>query len=203
MHKKEKLYGKKAMILACALTMAASATVGGTVAWLVTKTDEVKNTFTYGDIDITLEETPNTDVGDQNPDDNDPNTNTYEMVPGTEIFKDPTVTVLGDSEACWLFVEVTPSANFGDFMTYEMAGGWTPLDGVDNVYYLETAYDAADQEFAVLKDNSVSVAEDITKDELNALDESGAYPTLNVTAYAVQRASIDTVAEAWTLAQAE
>ncbi len=203
MHKKEKLYGRKALILACALTMAASATVGGTVAWLMMKTDEVKNTFTYGDIDITLEETPNTDEGDQNPDDGDPNTNTYEMVPGTEIFKDPTVTVLGDSEACWLFVEVTPSANFGDYMTYEMADGWKPLTGVENVFYRETAYSDADQAFAVIKDNAVSVAEDLTKTDLNGLDESGAYPTLNVTAYAVQRASIDTVAEAWTLAQAE
>ncbi len=203
MHKKEKLYGRKALILACALTMAASATIGGTVAWLVTKTDEVKNTFTYGDIDITLEETPNTDEGDQNPDDGDPNTNTYEMVPGTEIFKDPTVTVLGDSEACWLFVEVTPSANFGDFMTYEMADGWTELTGVANVFYRETTYKAADQEFAVLKNNAVSVAEELTKTDLNALDESGAYPTLNVTAYAVQRASIDTVADAWAKAKAE
>ena len=77
MHKEEKRYGKKALILVSALTMAMTATVGGTVAWLVAKTDKVTNTFTYGDINIELEETdtsktPN-DEADQGDTDNDPN----------------------------------------------------------------------------------------------------------------------------------
>lgn len=212
MHKKkEKLYGKKVLILACALTMAASATVGGTVAWLIAKTDEVTNTFTYGDIDITLEETDTEkefDEGDNiGPDgnpidkDNDPNTNTYEMVPGTNIKKDPTITVEADSEACWLFVKLDKANGFDTFMSYEMAEGWTELK--DGVWYLTTNYSDKDQEFEVLKDNTVTVKSDITKSQLNALDESEAYPELKVTAYAVQRASIDTAAQAWSLAQDE
>lgn len=212
--KETKLYGKKALILACALTMTATAGVGGTLAWLLTKTDEVVNTFTYGDIDITLEETDtskdddNTDnIGpDGNPveDDNDPNTNTYEMVPGTSIKKDPTITVEADSEACWLFVELEESENFKDYMTYAPAKGWTKLDGAEGiVYYRETVYSAEDQKFAVLAGNKVNVAATIKKTDLNALEEAGNYPTLTVTAYAVQRASIETAADAWALAQDE
>ncbi len=215
MHSKKqtKLYGRKALVLACALTMAATAGVGGTVAWLITKTDQVVNTFTYGDIDITLEETDtntNPDTGDQGDGDNDPNTNTYEMVPGTDIKKDPKITVEGDSEACWLFVELTESENFEGFLSYEISeepdeygNKWTALEGVENVYYRETVYSADDQAFAVLAGNKVTVSADVTKEQLNALDEGETYPTLSVAAYAVQRASIDDVQTAWTLAKGE
>ncbi len=199
MHKEEKRYGKKALILVSALTMAMTATVGGTVAWLVAESDAVVNTFTYGDIDITLEETDtNTNPGDesdQGDGDNDPNTNTYEMVPGTKITKDPTITVEGDSEACWLFVELAESDNFEDFMTYEMAAGWEKLE--DGVWYRQTAYSAEDQPFGVLKNNEVSVKDEITKDDLNALDADASYPTLTVTAYAVQLEGFATAADAW------
>lgn len=204
MHKEEKRYGKKALILVSALTMAMTATVGGTVAWLVDSTQKVTNTFTYGDINITLEETDtNSDeYGDesvQGDDDDNPNTNTYEMVPGTKIKKDPTVTVLGDSEACWLFVELEESANFADFMSYEMADGWTKLE--DGVWYCTTTYKATDQEFGVLKNNEVTVKDTITKDDLNALDADESYPTLTVTAYAVQYEGFATAAAAWAQAK--
>ena len=210
--KETKLYGKKALVLACALTMAATAGVGGTLAWLLAKTDEVVNTFTYGDIDITLEETDtmkdddNTDLigPDGNPvvDDENPNTNTYEMVPGTDIKKDPTITIAADSEACWLFVKLEKENAFDDFMTYEMVGKWTALDNVEGVYYREAAYSDKDQRFGVIKDNKVTVKNDIKKSDLNKLT-ADTYPKLTVTAYAVQRASIDTPAEAWELAQDE
>ncbi|MBR2912573.1 MAG: hypothetical protein IKC40_01460 [Oscillospiraceae bacterium] len=202
MHKEEKRYGKKALILVSALTMAMTATVGGTVAWLVAKTDKVTNTFTYGDINIELEETdtsktPN-DEADQGDTDNDPNTNTYEMVPGTKIKKDPTITVEGDSEACWLFVELEESANFADFMTYEMTAGWTELE--DGVWYRTTTYKETDQEFGVLKNNEVTVKDTITKADLNALTDT-TYPTLTVTAYAVQYEGFATAADAWAQAK--
>ncbi len=206
--KETKLYGKKALVLACALTMAATAGVGGTLAWLIAKTDEVVNTFTYGDIDITLEETPNTDEGDSigpdgNPiEDNGPKKNTYEMVPGTDIKKDPTITVEADSEACWLFVKLDKANAFDNFMGYEIDASWTALDGEEGVFYQQTAYSADDQKFTVIKDNKVTVKSDIKKSELNELTVD-TYPKLTVTAYAVQLASIETAAKAWELAQDE
>ena len=172
---------KKSFIMALALVLVFAVAVGGVVAWLTDKTDPVTNTFTVGDINITLDESKNLDL---------------KMVPGNTITKDPTVTVKANSEACWLFVKVEKSANFDDFMTYEMAAGWTALTGVDGVYYREVVATTIDTDFAVLKDNHVTVKDKVTKAQLNALTTES-YPTLTFTAYAVQKDNIDDAATAW------
>lgn len=163
-----------------------SFTIGGTLAWLTDTTEPVTNTFTYGDINITLAET----------------TEVYKMVPGNSISKDPSVTVESGSEACWLFVKVEESANFKDFMTYAIASGWTQLADVNGVYYREVDAVTEDTEFDVLANNQVQVSDTVTKEALNALTEA-TYPTLTFTAYAVQKDNIETVAEAWTIAAAQ
>lgn len=196
-----KRFGVKALLVTGALTLAMSGAVGGTIAWLISRTDPVTNTFTYGDINITLTET---DSGDN---DGDPNTNTYDMVPGNTITKDPLVTVEADSEDCWLFVKLDKSDNFDTFMTYSVADGWIALEGNDGVYYREVDASEDEQAFEVIADNAVTVGDNITKEMLNELDADGAdnYPTLTVTAYAVQRdadiEAIDSVEEAWALTQ--
>ena len=161
---------KKSLALVLALAMIVVCVVGGTLAWLIATTPEVKNTFTYGDIDITLAETTGT---------------SYKMIPGYTIAKDPKVTVLAGSEKCYLFVKVDKSANFDNFMTCTIATGWTALDGVDGVYYRIVDASETDQEFAVLKDNQVTVRGDVTKTMLNGLTEA-TQPTLTFTAYACQ-----------------
>lgn len=164
---------KKSLALVLALAMIVVCVVGGTLAWLTATTPEVKNTFTTSDVDITLTETTGT---------------SYKMIPGYTIAKDPKVTVEAGSEKCYLFVKVAESDNFDSFMTYDMATGWTQGDGTDipsNVYYREVETSTADQEFAVLKDNQVTVSGDVTKTMLNDLTEN-TYPTLTFTAYACQ-----------------
>lgn len=199
-NKQPKRFGTKALVLTSAVTLALSGAVGGTIAWLISK-DTVTNTFTYGDIDITLDET------DVVTDDEGNKTNEYEMVPGNAITKDPTVTVEAGSEDCWLFVQLEESANFDDFMTYEIADGWTALEGYENVYYMTVDSPEADTVYTVIKDNTVNVKGDVTKEMLNALDsgETALYPTLTVTAYGVQRdadiEALDTAEEAWALTQ--
>ena len=188
---------RRIMLVAITVLLVTGIIVGGTMAWLVTKTDPVVNTFTYGDINLELEET------DTNDGDNNQNTNEYEMLPGTEIDKDPVVTVVADSVDSWLFVKLDKSANFDTFMEYTMAEGWTALPGVDGVFYRETTKADADQEFTVIKDNKVTVKSSVTKEMLNALDEdpsSITYPTLTVTAYAVQKTGFDTAEAAWAVA---
>jgi hypothetical protein len=176
--------------------MLATGIIGGTLAWLVDQTDSVVNTFTYGDINIDLEETPTPD------DDDNPDTNEYEMIPGEDVVKDPKVTVKEDSKANWLFVKLDKSENFDDFMEYEMAAGWIPLkdaqgEVIEGVYYREVP-EVVDEDivYEVIKDNKVRVKETVTKEMLNALDPEGAdatYPTLTVTAYAVQRSGFEPV----------
>jgi len=184
---------KKSVAMILALILAFGGVVGGTVAWLIASPDPLVNTFTYGDIDITLTET-DTALDE----DNDPNTNDYKMLPGEEIIKDPKVTVMAESESNWLFVKLEKSENFDSFMEYEMAVDtegnaiWTELTGVEGVYFRAVQAEEVESEnivFHVLKDDIVKVKESVTKEMLNALDPEGqpaTYPTLTVSAYAVQ-----------------
>ena len=196
----------KAVALTLSLVVLMCSMVGGTLAWLIAKTDSVVNTFTYGDINITLEETDTNRDSDDNS-----KTNSYEMIPGNTIEKDPKVTVGANSEDAWLFVKLDKSANFDTFMSYEMADGWTELDSVNypGVYYREVSKATADDTFQIIKDDKVTVKGEVTKEQLNALNADGAsnYPTLTVTAYAVQRdgdiSEIDTALKAWALALAQ
>lgn len=170
---------KKTLALVLALSLLVAGVVGGTLAWLTDQTAEVKNTFTVGDINIDLTET----------------TADYEMVPGNTIAKDPTVTVKANSEACWLFVQVTESENLDTFITYAIAEGWTALPGVDGVYYREVSASNADQTFPVLAGNTVTVKSDVTKTMLETAKTDA--PTLTFKAYAIQRDHFATAAAAW------
>lgn len=214
--RKRKKFGiGKVLTIVLVVTLCVCCVVGGTVAWLTAETEPVINTFTYGDINITLEETDMKPIGESGaPVTGDEPVDHYEkefkMLPGGKIAKDPTITVVAGSEACWLFVELVKSANFDDYLTYAMADGWIQLDSVNapGVWYREVSESEVEQEFTVIKDNIVTVKESVTKEMLNALDigvDSPTYPTLTVTAYAVQYDqeidAIDTAAEAWALAK--
>ncbi|MBR4078123.1 MAG: hypothetical protein IKK17_05920 [Oscillospiraceae bacterium] len=186
---------KKVLAMLLAVLMIVTATVAGTVAWLQVETADVVNTFTDSDINITLEET----------------TNNYQMVPGSDIAKNPKVTVEAGSEDCWLFVEITKSANYDQYLEeYVIAEGWTKLK--DGVYYREAK---AGDEFAVLNGNKVTVKTSVTKAMMDAIDgvvaddaEAGAAaaevalrPTLTFKAYAVQKANVADVDDAWAIAK--
>lgn len=175
--------GMKTFVAMLALVLVIGCAVGGTVAWLVSSTDAVVNTFTYGDINITLGETTGND---------------YKIIPGVNIDKNPKVTVKEDSEACWLFVKVEEDGTFvTNKVTYSIADGWTKGDGTKipaNVYYREVDAVEADTDFAVLKDNKICVSEDLSKSDIQSITTK---PTLTFTAYAVQRDRIDDAATAW------
>lgn len=190
----DKHLGKKTMALAAVLAVILCATIGGTIAYLMDQTDPVVNTFTYGNVNIKLEESdPNIDG------DNDPATmpHTYYGLPGQTIAKDPKVTVTEKSVACWLFVKLEKSDNFDDFMTYEMAEGWTKLDGYDNVYYREVSESDEDQKFQVIKGDEIYVKTSVTKEMIDGLTGENA-PTLTIKASAVQKYGFDTAVNAYT-----
>lgn len=175
---------KKSLALLLAIALVVVGAVAGTVAWLTDRTEAVKNTFTTSDINIELKETKNH----------------FQMIPGCTIGKDPKVTVKTGSEACYLFVKLEKSENFNQYMTYDMAKGWTELQGNAGVYYRKVAAATADTAFEVLKDNQVTVKGTVTKEQMNALT-ADTYPTLTVTAYASQQFKNNTqeftAAEAW------
>lgn len=183
---------KKATIAVVALALVLCFAIGGTLAWLVDESDEVVNTFTYGDINIDLSESTG---------------NEYKMIPGNDIAKDPKVTVEANSEACWLFVKVEKSANYDSYLAdYAIVTGWTALDGVADVYYREVdaATAKAGTSYQVLAgkdgypDGYVTVKNTVTKSDMKAIkDDTVTKPTLTFTAYAVQKDNFATAKLAW------
>ena len=173
----------RVLVMAVALTLIIGGIIGGSVAWLTDTSDTVTNTFTVGDIQIELKETTG---------------NNYTMVPGNDISKDPKVTVKKGSEACWLFVKIEGKNNIENFVTYEIADGWTALTGVTGVFYRKV--DAAKTEdstpFSILKSDKVTAKTTVTKEMFKDLTED-TYPKLLFTAYAIQSDNISDATTAW------
>lgn len=169
---------KKKIAALVAVAMIFGCVIGGTIAWLTANSDTVTNTFTTSGIAIELKETEGTLNGQDRE---------FKMVPGYTIAKDPTVTVKGGSEDCYLFVKVEKANDLDEYITYTVDIGdnkWKALDGVDGVYYREVAADSADQTFGVLKDDEVTVKGSVTKDDMVTAAQN--QPTLTFTAYASQ-----------------
>ena len=200
---------KKGLALILALVLVTVSLVSGTMAWLTAQTDPLTNTFMDSDINITLTES----------------TSDYKMIPGHTITKDPMVTVDANSEPCYLFVQVTedlgawadndPDMSFGDYLSYSVAGAWTALDGVADVYYMvvEDPAEAPEKGYPVLTGNAVLVSgENVTKEMMDEVDgDDEEKPTLTFKAYAVQlytgainegKKVAFTPAEAWSKASA-
>ena len=186
-YEKRRSVSGRLFVLMLALVLVLGCAVGGTVAWLVAKTDPVVNTFTYGDINITLTETTGED---------------YKIIPGVDIGKDPKVTVKAGSEACWLFVKVEEEGTFvANKVTYSVDDGWTQGNDTDipaNVYYREVGAVTADTDFYVLNGNKVTVSNSLTKEDIANITQ----PTLTFTAYAVQKDGMADAAAAWGAANA-
>ena len=187
---------KKILAFALCLVLVAGLSIAGTIAWLQDKTEEIKNTFTVGNIDIELTETFNKDTN------NDGTADAWEkkMVPGITLEKNPTVTVTANSEDSYVFVKVTESDNLDTFIAYTIADGWIKLE--EGVYYREYTLNTADQEYAVLANNKVTVKDTVTQTNMNTLTDADKYPTLTFKAYAIQKTngadgSIFTPAAAW------
>lgn len=167
-----------------ALVLVMGVAVGGTIAWLTAETAPVVNTFTVGDINITLTETWNTDTdGDEVND-----AWSAQLIPGFTYKKDPVVTVKANSVDCYLFVKFEESEGLSDYLTYTSnleGNGWTQgreFDIPSNVWYRIVNTSDADQSWEMLANNQVSVSDTLTKDDM---PESGDL-SLTYTAYACQ-----------------
>lgn len=185
-------------------------TIGGTLAWLMDKTDPVQNTFTSGDVDITLTETPNTNIQD---DDETNDSWSAQMIPGNTYAKDPKVTVKGatDAVACWLFVKVEEKGNAQTYLdysfTFDNVDGWQQLntstkDGTTTtVWYREVTASETDQSWYLLDgkqgyENGFVEVNATTVTKANV--DTAAQAELVFTAYAAQKDNL-TAEAAWNL----
>ena len=190
----------KALLLTLCAVLLVAASVMGTMAYL-TSTDEVQNTFTVGQVQITLDEK---DTDNSTPDADRDKANAYHLLPGNEYEKDPTVHVNAVSEDSWIFVKVengiaafeaatsTEENGYKSISDQITANGWTALDSVANVYYKPYTKSATGSDLIVFSNFKIAdTANDVQGwATLNA--------TVNITAYAVQKDGFDTASAAWT-----
>lgn len=102
--------GKKILAMVLAVVLLIGVGVGGTLAWLTATSGTVTNTFTVGDINITLQEYPFKENSTTQLDEDVAKAvnaiSTYKVVPGGEQPKKPFVTVEANSENCYVYVTV-------------------------------------------------------------------------------------------------
>ena len=99
----------KALVLALCAVLLVVSTVFATMAYLSSTTEVVKNTFTVGNVQITLDEAKVDEYGVEVANADRVLANEYKLMPGHTYVKDPTVTVAADSEAAYIRMLVTIS----------------------------------------------------------------------------------------------
>lgn len=202
---------KKIIVFSLAMVLLLGVTMGATFALLVDTDNVVTNTFTFGNVTISLDESPvdlygNVVAGERR------TANDYKLVPEGVYTKDPQVHVGADSELSWLFVKVEnpisaleeSGKTIEDQMT---ANGWTELAGETGVWVynkkiigttLGADYDKTDDDVLA----NIDFAADIKVFETlnisaDANVASAKDKQIIVTAYAVQAEGVDTVEAAW------
>lgn len=153
---------RKILVSLAALALVAALSVAGTLAYL-TDSRTVKNTFTVGNIQMTLTET---DI--KNPTGERVTSNEYKIYPGQTYTKDPTVTILAGSEDCYvrMLVEVEgyssllkalPKAAYNDFyngdvfLLEKLCSGWDSTVWKFEKVTTDTEKDTATYEFRYYK----------------------------------------------------
>lgn len=195
----------KALLLTLCAVLLVAALALGTMAYL-TSHAEVMNTFSVGQVKITMDEAKVDKYGVALTDAaaGRGNANEYILMPGHTYIKDPTVHVDKVSEDSYIFVKVEngisaleAAAGEGGYKTIAnqiTANGWTALAGVENVYYMEYTKDTT-------KNSDLKVFESFKiADEANKISGWGnprAETKVTVTAYAVQKDGFDSASAAW------
>lgn len=187
----------KALLLTLCAVLLVTASVLGTLAFL-TSTDKVENTFSVGQVQITLDEK---DTDNSTPGAERDQANAYHLLPGHAYEKDPTVHVDPVSEDSWIFVKVENGISAYEAATVKdgytsiadqiLANDWTALAGVDGVYYKAYTKSTTGADFVVF--SNFKIADEANKvagwADLNA--------KVTVTGYAVQKDGFDTALAAW------
>ena len=197
-----KTRSKALLLILCAMLLLIASALG-TVAYLTVQ-DTVTNTFSVGQVNITLNEGS---AGKRSMrarstgapvDEND-----HILMPGHTYTKDYTIHVDAVSEDSYIFVKVengiasyeaASSAEEGGYRTIAdqiTANGWTALESAADVYYREYAKSSAGSDFAVFDTFKIA-------DNANDAESWGSCDAqVAVTAYAVQKDGFDTASAAW------
>lgn len=190
----------KALLLTLCAVLLIAASVLGTMAYL-TSTAEVNNTFTVGQVKITMDEAKVDEYGkaevgtDEKPVDR-VIANSYKLIPGHTYTKDPIVHVDPESENCYIFIKVENGiaaleATGKTIASQIEANGWKAVTGESGVYYKEYTKKAGGDDLKVFDGFTIA-------DDANAkTDWGGDNTTVTVNAYAIQKDGFGTPDKAW------
>lgn len=204
----------KVLILTLCAVVLVAASVMGTLAYLA-DSEEVVNTFTVGNVDITLDETDVDENGKPIDGADRVKENEYHLIPGGEYVKDPTVTVVKGSEAAYVRMLVTISdiadvkAVLGeDFLPQNYVEGWDSevwnsvkiTDNGDNTVTYEfryfeivNAYEAEEDMVLDALFDKIKVPGELDGADLAAIKEM----EIKVVGNAIQSAGFETADAAW------
>lgn len=182
---------KKLIIAVVALSLALVGVVGGTLAWLSATSKTVTNTFTYGTIKIELEETK----GDEQ---TDGSILFPRVLPGAQVEKDPTVTVVEGSEKCYVYVLIDNQLKGS--AEYNIMNTWTEVKTTDTktLYRYFEVVDAISAEKKLPVFTQLTFSKELEADNIPDL----ANKNVIITAYAHQAdntdmATANSAAESW------
>ena len=192
---------KKKILVACLCVALAVLTIAGTTLAYLTSQDTVTNTFTVGNVSITLDEAKVDEMGKPVENADRVKANSYKLIPGQTYTKDPTVHVTADSEKCYVFVKVDNGiaaleGSSNTIASQIATNSWTPVTGETNVYYKTVEATTTGADLTVF--SSFTLANDAnSKAEWDSQDIK-----VVVTAYAVQYDGFEgNVAGAWDAAK--
>lgn len=183
---------KAILMVVCAMLLVA-ASIMGTLAYL-TSTASVTNTFSVGQVVITMDEAKVDEYGKvvTGEDAARVDRNTYKLVPGHTYTKDPTIHVQPKSENCWVFAKI--ENGLGAAATLKMNSQFKQLVvndvPVEGVYYYETIVDYSETvtDLVVFSEFTFGQTADPTTYQ-NA--------NIKVTGYAIQADGFGTAEAAW------
>ena len=211
---------RRALLLVACAVLLVSLSVGVTLAYLTSTTNNVVNTFTVGKVAITLDEA-NVDEYGVKIDETRVQSNEYKLMPGHTYMKDPTVHMAADSEVSYVRMLVTVKdlvdlkavfseavdATTGYFLLQNFVN-WAPTvwvyedcteatDGNSAVYefrYYTTVgtVDGAAIDLPALF-TKIEIPGAVGNDDLANLEEV----EINVIAHAIQADGFDNADEAW------
>lgn len=180
----------KALLLVMSALLLIVSTVFATMAYLTSKTEKMTNTFSVGNVKITMDEADVDEYGvPVSPAARDM-TNSYKIIPGHTYVKDPTIHVDPNSEDCWLFVKlVNPLEGIiaSKTLTEQMEeNGWAIVDATHNVWAKTTKASANDN---IIVFSGFTIKGDVAL--------AASYDDITIQAYAVQADGFSTAALAW------
>ena len=217
---------KKKILVACLCVALAVLTVAGTTLAYLTSQDKVTNTFTVGNVKMTMDEAAVNTDGEKLYKDGSTTEladrvreNDYILSPGHTYVKDPIVHMDDKSENCYVFIKVenglgvleaatsTEEGGYKNIAAQITANGWEQLTDADGkavagVYYKEYTKGQEVKDLKVFENFKIADGANTLKNANDQVIWDTITDTnkinVNVTAYAIQKDGMTSAYDAWT-----